>query len=72
MRGLYTEKVVSGKIPFGQLMGEILYCDNRDIIPEDMTREGITPGDISAEQFCDDGEGEVNNGRRQILCAEKV
>lgn len=60
MRGLYTEKVVSGKIPFGQLMGEILYCDNRDIIPEDMTREGITPGDISAEQFCDDGEGEVN------------
>ena len=24
MRGLYTEKVVSGKIPFGQLVSEIL------------------------------------------------
>lgn len=30
MRGLYTEKIVSGKIPFGQLVSEILSRGDRN------------------------------------------
>lgn len=63
MRGLYTEKIVSGKIPFGQLVSEILSCGERnrglDGNPEG-AQENIAAGSVSAEQFCDDGEGEVN------------
>lgn len=63
MRGLYTEKIVSGKIPFGQLVSEILSCGERnrglDGNPEG-AQENIAAGSVSAEQFCDGGEGEVN------------
>lgn len=45
MRGLYTERVASGKIPFGQMVSGILHSDSQDYV---------------VEQFCDDGEGEVN------------
>lgn len=65
MRGLYTEKVISGEIPFEQLAREILAADRkedggfplREQKGDDAQR---TPIDFAVEQFCDDGEGEVN------------
>ena len=92
MRGLYTEKVTSEKIPFGQLVSEILQHsgesfasgriretgpdgrDNLDYrVDPDSPDSPDKPGaggadrvdrtdemDVLAEQFCDNGEGEVN------------
>ena len=69
MRGLYTEKVVSGKIPFGQLVNDILgqYASEsasgqaQGIALETDTNHPETDSpDFLAEQFCDDGEGEIN------------
>ncbi len=50
MRGLYTEKVISGKLPFGQLVNQILCPDNPEPAQENFL----------VEQFCDDSEGEIN------------
>lgn len=89
MRGLYTERVVAGKIPFGLLVGEILDWYGREAVSvqaretapaleadapdEDGTAFLAESGaeespdvpetegqDVLAEQFCDDGEGEIN------------
>lgn len=69
MRGLYTEKVISDKIPFGQLVREIL--DGYDgKFASGQVRENARASDADdpeadrpeflAERFCDDGEGEIN------------
>ena len=81
MRGLYTEKVISGEIPFVQLTKEILaVCGNGEEafrLPEGQNdgSEGMPEG-FAVERFCDDGEGEINryhvykvtlNGKRYVL-----
>ena len=90
MRGLYTEKAVSGKIPFGQLVSEILDAGTGESVSSQIreTAQGsesnvpaaeacgqgpeanalaaaddleVECPEVLAEQFCDDGEGEVNH-----------
>lgn len=84
MRGLYTERIVSGKIPFGQLVREILSHGYREsLVQEDsgasvprQARKTDPEGgagrfpDILAEQFCDDGEGETNHYNVYKITAE--
>ncbi len=69
MRGLYTEKVVSGKIPFGQLVSEILDAGTGESVSSQIreTAQG-SESNVRAAEAC--GQSPESNVRAAEACGQ--